>query len=205
MPSAEARDTIIEALQHTVIDAATRFDEVEQYLVTIPLEDTSKSDVYIIEEFTSQDKSKCFEATAISKRLRRMLDNSSLLSVPPEIHVNPIAIKTRSGSPLPLAAAPAVLLVSIEYKPRLSSNAVAGWKEMAKGAVQSVPGVNVFTVAEDAGASTIRTVEVLESWDDLSVLVKTDAAKKNIEHNGIDRTGVKSAIKLRAVAGFVGR
>jgi len=155
--------------------------------------------------FTSQDPSKYFEATKNSKHLRNMLDNSSFLSAPPKIHVNAIAIKMRSGPPLPLTAAPAVLLVSIEYKPGSSSNAVAGWEEMAKGAVQRVPGVNVFTVAEHAETSTIRTVEVLDSWDSLDVLVKTDATKKNIEHNGRDRTGVKSAIKLRAVVGFVGR
>jgi len=47
---ADERTQVIEALQHTAIEAATRFDEVEQYLVAIPLEDTSKSDVYVIEE-----------------------------------------------------------------------------------------------------------------------------------------------------------
>lgn len=76
---------------------------------------------------------------------------------------------------------------------------------MAKGAISSVSGVNIFTVAEDKETNSVRTVEVLDSWDTLSVLVKTDAAKKNIEHNGKDRTGVKSAIKVRAVAGFIGR
>ena len=33
--------------------------------------------------------------------------------------------------------------------------------------------------------------------------MKTDAAKKNIQHNGNDRTGIKNAIKVRAVAVFV--
>lgn len=138
------------------------------------------------------------------KDLKNLLSDSNILSAPPEIHSNPIAIKTASGPPLPLSATPAILLVGMEYRPGTSSNAVAGWKEMAEGAVQSVPGVNVFTVAEDAGMNTVRTVEVLDSWGSLSVLVKTDAAKRNIEHNGKDRTGAKSAIKLRAVAGFVG-
>lgn len=76
---------------------------------------------------------------------------------------------------------------------------------MAQGAVERVPGVNVFTVMEDAETSCIRTIEVLDSWDSLSVLVKTDAAKQNIKQNGKDRTGVKTAIKVHAVAGFVGR
>lgn len=76
---------------------------------------------------------------------------------------------------------------------------------MAEGAVESVPGVNVFTVMEDVVTDCIRTIEVLDCWDSLSVLIKTDAATQNIEQNGRDRTGVKTAIKVRAVAGFVGR
>lgn len=91
------------------------------------------------------------------------------------------------------------------YKLGTVSKAVAGWKDMAEGAVQSVPGVNVFTVIEDAENSTIRTIEVLDAWESLTALVKTDAAKRNIEHNGKDRTGQKIAIKLHPVAGFVGR
>lgn len=54
-----------------------------------------------------------------------------------------------------------------------------------------VSGVNVFTVAENAERGPARTVEVLDFWDSLSVLVKTDAAKKNFEHNGNDRSGIK--------------
>ncbi|KAF1927675.1 uncharacterized protein M421DRAFT_172550 [Didymella exigua CBS 183.55] len=197
--SAEARGKVLEALQHAAIDAASQDGEIEQYLVTTPLEDTSGVDIYVIEEFTSQSALECHQAAQTVDALRNML------SAPPETHSNPIAIKTTSGPPLLLTTSPAVLLVGIEYKPGTSSNAVTGWEKMAEGAVKSVPGVNVFTVAKDAEANIVRTVEVLDSWDSLNVLVKTDAAKNNIEHNGKDRTGVKSAIRLRAVAGFVGR
>lgn len=137
--------------------------------------------------------------------LEALSGDASIVSQRLEIHTGHVSIKTTSGSPLPLSSEPAILLVGMEYKHGTVSNAVTGWKNMAKGAIQSVPGVNVFTVMEDTETSSIRTVEVLDNWESLSVLVKTDAARQNIEHNGKDRTGHKSAIKLRAVAGFVGR
>lgn len=140
-----------------------------------------------------------------AKHLERLLNGGEVLSSPLETSICPIDIKKTSGPPLSLSSNPAILLVGMEYNPGTSSNAVAGWVGMATGAIESVPGVNVFTVAEDKAANTVRTIGVLDSWESLSVLVKTDAAKKNIEHNGKDRTGVKSAIKVRAVAGFVGR
>ena len=139
------------------------------------------------------------------KTFENLLASNGILPEAPEIHTNPIAIKTTSNSPLPVSANPAILLVGMEYKPGTSSSAVAGWVDMAKGAVESVPGVNVFTVVDDPKTNNVRTVEVLDTWESLSMLVKTDAAKMNIEHNGKDRTGVKSAIKVRSVAGFVGR
>lgn len=134
-----------------------------------------------------------------------LLNERGIVPGHPEIRIGPVIIKATSDSPLPLSSNPAILLVGMEYKPGTVSHAAAGWKGMAEGAVQSVSGVNVFTVMEDQETSSIRTIEVLDSWESLSVLVKTDAAKQNIEHNGRDRTGNKSAIKLRAVAGFVGR
>lgn len=134
-----------------------------------------------------------------------LLRDTSIVTSEPEVHIGYIAVKAVSGGPLILASNPAILLVGMEYKPGTVSNAVAGWKDMAEGAIESVSGVNVFTVMEDTSTSTIRTIEVLDSWESLSILVKTDAAKRNIDHNGEDRTGKKSAIKLQAVAGFVGR
>lgn len=189
--------------------------------MAIPVEDVPGTEVYIVEEysgllitrhtltdslrFTSQAAHDSYSASRPTEDLNVLLSNRDTLSEPPTIRNNAIAIKTTSGPPMPLSANPAILLVGMEYNPETSSNAVSGWKDMAEGAVESVPGVNVFTVAEDAETNSVRTVEVLDSWESLNVLVKTDAAKRNIEHNGKDRTGVKSAIKLRAVAGFVGR
>jgi hypothetical protein len=64
---------------------------------------------------------------------------------------------------------------------------------MARGAVETVPDFNVFTAAEDAEMNSVNTVEVLNSYEILRMLVKTDAAKKNIEHNEKDRPEVKIA------------
>lgn len=155
--------------------------------------------------FTSQAAHDSHCATQLLKDIGGFISDNDILSKPLETHNSSIATKKTSGPPLPLSANPAILLVCLEYVPGTSTNAVAGWIEMAKGAISSVSGVNIFTVAEDKETNSVRTVEVLDSWDTLSVLVKTDAAKKNIEHNGKDRTGVKSAIKVRAVAGFIGR
>jgi hypothetical protein len=102
-----------------------------------------------------------------------------------------------------LIAIAAVLLVGVEYEPVPYSNAIVTWGEMAKGAVQTVPDANVFLVAEHTQTSTIRTVERTNSWDSVGVLLRSDAAGKNVENNGTGRTSVKSAIKLHAV-GFVG-
>lgn len=151
---------------------------------------------------------KAFESHQSSQAvlaLDSLLRDHNIVAGDPEVHVGPVSIRATSGRPLPLTSNPAILLVGMEYKPGTLSNALQGWKAMAEGAVDSVPGVNVFTVMEDAETSNIRTVEVLDSWESLSVLVQTDAAKRNIEHNGKDRTGHKTAIKLQAVAGFIGR
>lgn len=47
------------------------------------------------------------------------------------------------------------MLAGIEYNAGLYSRVVAGYEEMAQGAVQSVPGVNNLTIAEQYKTSPV--------------------------------------------------
>ncbi|KAJ4984974.1 phenylacetyl- ligase [Stagonosporopsis vannaccii] len=196
---------MLAALQSAADHTLANDPGVAQFLVALPLEDATGNVIHVVEEFETKSAFESHQGLQSVKAVEALLGEESVVSDNPEIHVGPVAIKATSGRPLPLTADPAILLVGMEYKPGTVSNAAAGWKDMAEGAVKSVPGVNVFTVMEDEETSSIRTIEVLDSWESLGVLVQTNAAKQNIKHNGKDRTGCKSAIKLRAVAGFVGR
>lgn len=55
---------------------------------------------------------------------------------------------------------------------------------MAKGVVQSVPEVGLFTDTEDAKTISLLDNEVLLLWDSLSVLVEKTAARRDIELKG---------------------
>jgi len=131
------------------------------------------------------------------------------------------------SSPSPLAGAPEIfnlapwtefrkplepkddtllILAHVEYKRGNSVNALKGWESFVEYCKTNEPETIAYTIMEDKENNTIRTVEVYENKAFVNdVHAKSAAFMANQEQNGANGTGVKGAIKLRIVQGFLGK
>lgn len=128
-----------------------------------------------------------------------------MLAQPPEVHTCAI-VANKTSPPLRISSDPAIILANFEYKPGTLTHALGGWKDVVGYVRENEAATKGYTVCEDKEGNSVRTVEVYENWDFLeSVHVKNEAIKRNQEQNGRDRTGVKGAVRVKAIDGFLGR
>ncbi|CAO2652073.1 Nn.00g003560.m01.CDS01 [Neocucurbitaria sp. VM-36] len=199
--SPEARETVIDAFRKIIAFTAPNEPEVLQYICALPIEDNLKTEIYMIEEYTSQAASDAHLATQPVQDLIKLFTTSDVLGGAPEVHNSTVASKHTSDSPLPVTSNPAIVLVNVGYKAGSTASVLSGWKSTGERALSSVKGFNVFTVAEDKESNSVRAVYVLDGWksfEEFQSLGVGDRTEK-------DRTGVAEAVKIRAVDGFVKR
>ncbi|KAF1849224.1 uncharacterized protein K460DRAFT_415630 [Cucurbitaria berberidis CBS 394.84] len=191
--SPEARKTVIDAFRKIIAYTAPNEPEVLQYVCAVPLEDKTETEIYMIEEYTSQAASDAHLATQPVQDLITLFTTSDVLAQAPEVHNGSVAVRRSSGLPVSSSSNPAIALANVGYK---AGNVVEEWGNVARTAIGGVKGFNLFMVVEDKDASSVRAVYVLDSWG---------AYKEFEQGSGVNKTGVAELVKIKAVDGFIGR
>ncbi|KAF2686876.1 hypothetical protein K458DRAFT_363249 [Lentithecium fluviatile CBS 122367] len=204
--SKEARETVLSAFHKIIEFTQPHEPEVLRYVVTLPVDDTTGTVLYMIEEYASPAANDAHIATPPVHALIQLFTTGDVLAKAPEVHICPI-IANNASYPVPsLSSSPAVVLAHFGYKPGTLPHALEGWKAVVEYVSKEEYWTRGYTVGEDKEGESVRTVEVYESWEFLEkVHVKSEAVRRNEAHNGRDRTGVHGAVRVRTVDGFLGR
>ncbi|PSN59405.1 hypothetical protein BS50DRAFT_640959 [Corynespora cassiicola Philippines] len=192
---------------HKIVEYSTANEpDVIRYVVALPIDDATGTVLYMIEEYASPAANDAHIATPPVQELIALFTSGNVLASPPEVNTSPIVANKASQPPPTISANPAIVLAHFEYKPGTLSHAVEGWKQVVDYVSGNEEETRGYTVLEDKETNCVRTVEVYDSWDFVEkVHLKSAAIGKNQEQNGKDRTGVKGAVHVRAVDGFLGR
>ena len=142
----------------------------------------------------------------VKELLNQLSPESEAINSPPQIHVLRPSLSFQRSAVVEVSQAQLVILASFGYQDGRTSHALHGWKAIVDNCEANEPQVLGYAVLEDAQDNTIRTVEVyadaaFSSGDH----VKSAAVKYNQEQNGGDRDRRKDVVKLKPVAGFLGR
>lgn len=204
--SRSARDQVLSAFHKIVEFTQPNEPDVLRYVVMLPLEDTTGTVIYMLEEYASSAANDAHIATAPVQDLIQLFTSGGVLAQPPEVHLCPvIASKTATSVPS-ISANPAIVLAHVEYKPGTLSRAVKDWSKVVDYATNNEHWTQGYTLGKDKEGNCVRTVEVYESWGFLdNVHLKSEAIAENQQANGKDRTGVQGAVRVRAVDGYLGR
>ncbi|KAH7355982.1 hypothetical protein BKA66DRAFT_515729 [Pyrenochaeta sp. MPI-SDFR-AT-0127] len=195
--STEARDTVIESFRKIIAYTTPNEPEVLQYVCALPVDDTLKTEIYMIEEYASPAANDAHMATKPVQDLIQLFSTSDVLAQPPEVHTCPISSKHTSGIPPPISSNPAILLVNVGYKAGTTANALESWRNFTKSASSSVKELNLSIVVEDKETNSIRAEYVLDSWGAIEGF-RYLASEEN-------RTGEVDAVKIRVIDGYIGR
>lgn len=132
--------------------------------------------------------------------------DSQIITAPPEVHVLPPAASYQRPGLTDISQAGLIILAYFGYQPGRTQHALTGWKAIVENCEANEPPVLAYAVLEDATSNTIRTVEIYADAEFASgPHLKSDTVKFNQEQNGADRDGKKGVVKLKPVAGFLGR
>ncbi|KAF2787008.1 hypothetical protein K505DRAFT_379873 [Melanomma pulvis-pyrius CBS 109.77] len=180
---------------------------VLRYVVTLPVDDTTGTVLYMIEEYASQAASDSHLATQPVQDLIGLFTTGDVLAGAPDVHTAPIVANKLAKQPPSVSDNPAIVLANFEYKPGTLASALKGWNSVVDYVSAKEEGTKSYTIFADLEkGNEIRTVEVYDSWEFVeNVHLKSPAIAQNVEQNGKDRTGVKGAVKVKFVDGFLGR
>jgi quinol monooxygenase YgiN len=157
--------------------------------------------------YASQAASDSHLATQPVKDLIELFTTGDVLAGAPEVHIAPIVVNKLARTAPSISDNPAIVLSNFEYKPGTLENAIKGWKSVVDYVSAKEDGTKSYTILADLEkGKEIRTVEVYQSWDYMeNVHLKSPVIASNVEQNGKDRTGVKGAVRVKLVDGFLGR
>ncbi|CAI6332883.1 unnamed protein product [Periconia digitata] len=204
--SKQARESVLCAFHKIIEFTQPNEPEVLRYVVTLPLDDTTGTVLYMIEEYTSDAASDAHIATQPVQDLIQLFTAGGVLAQPPEVHTC-LVVGSKTSRPVPqVSEDPAIVLAHVEYKPRTVSHALKGWLNVLGHAKNDEYWTKGYTLGREKDANFVRTVEMYQSWGFLdNVHLKSDAVAKNYLENGKDRTGVQGAVRVKAVDGYLGR
>lgn len=138
--------------------------------------------------------------------LSRLSSGSDAIVTPPEIHVLPPALSYQRAGLTNSDQAELIILAYFGYQQGLTRKALEGWRGIVDNCEANEPPVLAYAVMEDVEHNTIRTAEVYASAEFAGTThLRSEAVKFNQEQNGMDRDGRKGVVKLKPVAGFLGR
>ncbi|KAF2818623.1 hypothetical protein CC86DRAFT_472688 [Ophiobolus disseminans] len=184
-----ARDKAIEAFHNIIAYTTPKEPEVLQYVCALPVDDTSKTVVYMIEEYANQAASDAHLATKPVQDLIHLFTTGDVLAGAPEVHNCSIKHRKTSGSPLSVSSNPAIVLL------HTTSSSLENVQSAAEASAKSL---NSTLVVEDKETSGVRAEYVFDSWKSYEAFEKTDAAKAILK-------SAKNVVKIRAIDGFLGR
>lgn len=201
----DLRSKVLEAF-HKIVDYSKANEPgVTRYIATVPIDDTLGTEIYMIEEYASQEANASHIAAPPVQELISLLSTGDVLASAPEVYNNNItAQKEGAGNPS-VSSDPAIVLAHYEYTPGTLSRALESWKDVVDYVEKNENGTGALAVLATEGGAEVRTVEIYESWEYLQdVHSKIPAIKAHQEHNGRGGTGAKGAVRLRCVHGFFG-
>ena len=180
---------------------------VLRYVVTLPVDDTTGTVLYMIEEYASQAASDAHLATQPVKGLIELFTTGDVLASAPEVNTLPIVHNKSSKTPPTISSNPAIVLAHFGYKDGTVKHALEGWRKVVEYVEKNEDETRSYTVlADQERGSEVRTVEVYENWEYVEgIHLKNPAIPENKRQNGEDRTGLTGAVRVRAVDGFLGR
>jgi quinol monooxygenase YgiN len=206
--SKESRQKALSAFHKIVEYSRANEPGVLRYIVTLPIDDTKETEIYMIEEYVDKAASDAHLATLPVKDLIALFGQPGILAGAPKVwNITPSIEYARPQlKSLTVESSPAVVMAHFGFKSGTLCHAVEGWKELISYAEKNEPQTLGYTIMEDKESSALRTVEVYESWDFVKdVHLKSEAVKLNGEQNGNDMTGDKGSAKLKPVDGFFGK
>jgi hypothetical protein len=161
---------------------------VLRYIVTIPIDDASNTEVYMIEEYASKEAHALHLQAPPVQELVSLFSSGDVLASGPEVHNDGILAQKVFHGVMP--PDPAIVLRYMEYKPEELSGALHGWKNTLDSAEKhdSIVAYAVLGKEEECGR---RTVEIYESEDYM------EKAKGNEDRGGVQ-------VRLRFWDGYLG-
>jgi hypothetical protein len=138
--------------------------------------------------------------------LSHLAHNSPSISAAPKIQVFPPAISYQRANLKDFTDSALLIVAFFGYQPDRTSQALEGWRRIVENCEANEPPVLAYTVLEDKAESVIHTVEVHADAEFASAThLKNEAVMFNQELDGADWDGRRGVVKLRPVAGFLGR
>ncbi|KAJ4351446.1 uncharacterized protein N0V89_006788 [Didymosphaeria variabile] len=203
--SKEARKTVLDAFHKIIQFTQTHEPDVLRYIVTLPVDDTTGTVLYMIEEYASQAASDAHLATQPVQDLIKLFTTSDVLAQPPEVHTSTVTSSKPCSPPPAISTSPCIVLAHFDYQAGKVANALLGWADVVEYVAKNEYWTRGYTVGEGKDKNSVRTVETYESWEFLEkVHMKNEAIAKNQQQNGKDRVG-QGAVRVTAVDGFLGR
>lgn len=135
------------------------------------------------------------------KDIFALFKSGDVLGAPAEVHSCPVAFRRASGPTLSISSNPIIVLAHTEYKQGTASDTLEGWNKLAETALKEVNGFNKFVVVEDNANNSVRTEYILEHAEQYEAFLKSKVMKAHQEGS----RSVAKEVKVRAIAGFLGR
>ncbi|PVH93824.1 hypothetical protein DM02DRAFT_694854 [Periconia macrospinosa] len=204
--SPSAREKVLAAFHKIIEFTYPNEPDVLRYVVTLPLDDTTGTVLYMIEEYASSAANDAHVATAPVQDLIQLFTTGNVLAQPPEVHICPVVGHKTSAKVSRIEANPAIVLAHVVYKPDTLSHALKGWRKVVEYVESNEYWTQGYTLGKEEESNCVRTVEVYESWGFVDkVHAGSEAVRENAKENGKDRTGIEGTVRVRAVDGFMGR
>ncbi|KAK3209748.1 hypothetical protein GRF29_44g553722 [Pseudopithomyces chartarum] len=163
--SKEARKTVLDAFHKIIEFTQPNEPEVLRYVATLPVDDTTGTVLYMIEEYTNQAASDAHLATPPVQDLIHLFTTTSVLAQPPEVHTSIVTSSKPCSPPPAISSKPAIVLSNYAYKPGTVANALKGWDEVVGYVSKEEHWTRGFTVGGEKGKDGVRTVETYEGWE----------------------------------------
>ncbi|KAF1965966.1 hypothetical protein BU23DRAFT_603879 [Bimuria novae-zelandiae CBS 107.79] len=200
--SKEARATVLDAFCKIIEFTQPHEPEVLRYVVTVPVDDTTGTVLYMIEEYASQAANDAHIATPPVQALITLFTTTSVLAQPPDVHISTVSSTKPCSPPPAISTKPAIVLAHYEYNPFTLPTALRGWAEVVAYVKENEYWTRGFTVGEEKERNRVRTVETYESWGALDKVHSESGVVKRMER--MERVG-EERVRVVAVDGFLGR
>jgi len=197
------RYKVLEAFHKIVNYSEVNEPGVISYIATIPIEDVLGTEIYMIEEYASEEANTAHLTAPPVQELISLFGTGDVLASAPEVYNNNITAQKAVTGALTVSSDPAIILAHNEYTPGTLSPALKCWKDVAEHVKKNEDGTKAYTVLATEGRAEVRTVEIYESWEYMqNVHLKNSTIKAH--QQCFDGTTVKGTVRLRCVHGFFG-
>ncbi|ORY09985.1 hypothetical protein BCR34DRAFT_359201 [Clohesyomyces aquaticus] len=195
----EARKKVLDAFHQIVEFSRQNEAGVLRYMVTIPLEDQSGTDLYMIEEYASAAANESHIATPPVQELLTLFGKGGILSSKPEVSTLPISYRTNSSSAIPTLSSLAIVIGRYKCEHGGSADALRKVMTESEGSKDDYVPLSDYVIMEEKESGRLKTVGIYEGWE---AWEKAKNERFYMPHVMHEESTAMAIVRLRAVDGL---